>query len=130
MSFKPEKPDQALRKSMPSDAIIAELEQQLSGYDRTPFHQQLARAIACGPSKTAWRKLATNAPDKWARSITELSRAAGFAEIKAQVIIKPDPKQVAVELVARFGRDKALIMLTAAGLPSTLVGETIEHVPA
>ena len=112
---------------MPADAIIEQLEQQLSGYDRTPFHQQLARAIACGPSKTAWRKLATNAPDKWARSITELSRAAGFAELKAQIIIKPEPEQVAAELVARFGRDKALTMLNAAGLPSTLVGDVIEH---
>ena len=129
MSDSKGKTDKPLRKAMPSDAIIAELEQQLSGYDRTPFHQQLARAIACGPSKTAWRKLATSAPDKWARSITELSRAAGFAELKAQIIIKPDPAQVAKELVTRFGRDKALIMLGAAGLPSTLIGETIEQSP-
>ena len=111
---------------VPADAIIAEIEKQLGSYDRTPFHNQLARAIACGPSRTAWQRLAKQNPEKWARALTDLSRVSGFADRKEQIVIKPEPEQVAKELVARFGRAKACTMLESAGLPTSLIGDTVD----
>jgi len=111
---------------LPADEVLRRIEAKLGRFDRTPFHEQLSRAISCGPSKTSWRSLGRKAPDKWAQAIVNLARVSGFAERKETVNLTPDPKIVASELVARYGRENALSMLKGAGLPETLIPEVIE----
>lgn len=116
-------------KRLPGDAIIKQIEKQLGVYDRSPFHEQLARALACGPSKTAWQRMATRAPDKWARSVRELAIVSGFAERQERVITHKDPKLIAEELVARYGREQADQMLRNHGLNlDACLGQTKEPI--
>jgi len=105
------------RLKLPGDDVIAEIEKQLGNYDRTPFHEQLARAAACGPTKSAWRKMSKDDPGKWARALVDLGKIAGFAERREQVIIKPEVEDVARELVAKYGYVKALQMWRNHDLP-------------
>jgi hypothetical protein len=105
-------------KRLPGDDVIDEIERRIGSYDRTPFHGQLARALACGPSKTAWRKLAKADPAKWARALTDLGKISGFADLKqTDIHIKPEVDDVARELVAKYGYQKALQMWEPTGLP-------------
>lgn len=116
---------------LPEREVFQRIESRLARYDRGPFQEQLARALACGPSKSAWRSLAKKNPAAWAQSVEKLAKVSGFAERTESLSLTMDPQQIARELVARHGPDKAALLLQAAGLPSGLVsGEVIEQAGA
>jgi hypothetical protein len=65
----------------PTAAEVKErLVAQLSGYDRTPFIEQLAEIMLNGPRAADWRKFAIKHPDRWTQSLATMARVAGFSE--------------------------------------------------
>lgn len=111
-------------RRVPADKVIKQIAKQLNGYDREPFQDVLATALACGPSKRSWKRLATQHPEKWARALNDVGRLAGYAqqvEHSHTHLHKQDPVEVARQLVTAKGRTKAIRMLDDAGLPGELL---------
>ena len=115
-------------EKIPKQLIVDRIQAQLSQYDRAPFQKPLAMALANAPGHKHWRDMAKADPDKWARAVAQLAKTAGFAEVKENRNIGVDPEKLAKELTARFGHTKARELITAAGLPASLIPViTIDH---
>lgn len=113
---------------IPGKEITERIKAQLARYDRNPFQDALADALTVAPSKTAWRKYAKNDPGKWATAVATLGKSSGFAEKSEKLSLNLDAKDMARELTARHGAEKAKLLLGAAGLPTSLVDDkVIEH---
>lgn len=108
-------------QKIPKQLIVDRIQAQLSRYERAPFQQPLAMALANAPGHKHWRDLAKSDPDKWARSVSTLAKSAGFAEVKEVRKSSDDPQKLAKELTARFGHTRARELITAAGLPASLI---------
>lgn len=69
--------------TIPSKSIQAQRDLVLAAMtsnDRRPFAEAVTKALLNGPKAQHWRELASKAPDKWARALTELGKLSGFTE--------------------------------------------------
>lgn len=61
-------------------AVVKQLESQMLSLSRDPFKMALAHFLAAEPDIDAINEYSKKHPDRWARAITELSRAAGYLD--------------------------------------------------
>lgn len=92
---------------IPGKDIIEGIMERVARFDREPFHEHLANAIAVGPSKTSIRKLAKKNPESWSRYVGNLAKLTGYADKKESVTVKVNASELVQRLVARAGIDGA-----------------------
>lgn len=116
-------------KPLPQGEVRERIKQRIARYDRAPFQDHLATALERGPKPAHWHALAKKNPARWADAVSTLAKVSGFAERSESVHVQLGPQEIAQQLVARHGQQKALELLKAAGLPTSLIetGVTLEH---
>ena len=102
--------------NLPTEEVIAIIAERLSKFDRMPFADELADALACRPSRTSWTKLAAKHPDKHAQAVVALSKPAGFAE-RTETRVVRDPFQLMRDCIELYGAEEAKSMFKLVGLP-------------
>ena len=57
-----------------------EIGEHLKRYSREPFVEELTSLLACKPDENSIKKFAKRWPDRWAQTITQFARLAGYTE--------------------------------------------------
>lgn len=65
-------------------AVRKHLEEQVGNLSRDPFKQVLAHFIAAEPTIEAIAEFAEANPDKWAKSLSELAKSAGYLDKRVE----------------------------------------------
>ncbi len=91
---------------------------------REPFREILSSAVAAAPSGEAWSALAERHPDRYVRAVRDIAPLAHHAYAPRSSVehtsVSLDATAVALELVRRYGPERAGAMLEASGLPAAL----------
>lgn len=66
------------------NAVVAQLESQILSLSRDPFKMALAHFLAAEPDIDSINDYSKKHPDRWARAITELTRAAGYLDKRVE----------------------------------------------
>ena len=65
------------KKTMPS---LEEIQRQMEKLQREPFQHLLARMMACAPDEEAIAAQAKKYPDRWAQTVTQMAKLAGYSD--------------------------------------------------
>ena len=91
--------------------------ERLANMDRGVFLEPVARALEAMPTATRLKELASDSPEAWSRYTRNMASLAGFGERHEHAHVHITPDSIAPTLLARFGRDRAKVLMKTAGLP-------------
>ncbi len=74
-----EKTTEIQRKVNPVE-VLNKIHEQLSGFSREPFRNELGRFLCFSPSDEAIQAHANKSPDRWSQAVTILARLSGITD--------------------------------------------------